>query len=364
MKKILILANSSGGLYNFRRELLEALIEKNNQVIVSTPMGPKINLIEEIGCIVKKANIKRHGKNPLEELKLLRYYDNLIKEVQPDGILTYTIKPNIYGGITAKRSNVPYIANITGLGTAVENPGILQKIAIGLYKVAFTDIQTVFFQNKENRQFFIDHNIATEKHKILPGSGVNLNHFLPLEYPSSGAIEFVYISRIMEDKGIDEFLNAAEFIKNKYPNTKFHICGFLDGDYETTISEYQDKEIIEYHGMIQDVRTILEKTHCTILPSYHEGMSNALLESAASGRPVLASDIPGCRETFDEGISGFGFEPRSTESLIQAIEKFIKLPYEEKKAMGEAGRHKVEKEFDRQIVVDAYMQEIEKILEG
>ena len=198
----------------------------------------------------------------------------------------------------------------------------------------------------------------------MPGSGVNLNHFLPLEYPSSGAIEFVYISRIMEDKGIDEFLNAAEFIKNKYPNTKFHICGFLDGDYETTISEYQDKEIIEYHGMIQDVRTILEKTHCTILPSYHEGMSNALLESAASGRPVLASDIPGCRETFDEGISGFGFEPRSTESLIQAIEKFIKLPYEEKRAMGEAGRRKVEKEFDRQIVVDAYMQEIEKILEG
>jgi galacturonosyltransferase len=237
----------------------------------------------------------------------------------------------------------------------------MQKISIILYKVAFKKVNCIFFQNTENRQFFIDNNIAVDKHRLIPGSGVNLEQFQVLEYPPKNFIEFVFISRIMKQKGIDEYLESADYIRRKYPNTKFHICGFCEEEYEGKLKKLQDQGIIEYHGMMRDVRTILEKTHCIVHPSYHEGMANALLESAASGRPVSASNISGCLETFDEGISGFGFEVKNTTDLIDKLIKFIELSYEQKKAMGIAGRKKMEKEYDRNIVVKAYIEEIEKI---
>lgn len=253
--------------------------------------------------------------------------------------------------------------NITGLGNAVQNSGPLQKIVLTLYRKAFSDAERIFFQNQTNMEFFVEEKIGLGKHEILPGSGVNLEHFNLLEYPKEDQIHFVFISRVMKSKGIKEYLMSAKKITADNPNVKFHICGFLEEGYEEILQEYQQKEIVTYHGMITDVREVMAKAHCIIHPSYHEGMSNVLLEAAACGRPVLASNIPGCKETFNEGITGFGFEPRNTQSLINVIEKFITLGSEERIAMGLAGRRKVEKEFDRQIVVDRYIEEIKKLKE-
>lgn len=358
-KTILVLVNHEIVIFNFRKEIVERLLDDGHRVIISSPGGEKIDKLVEMEAEHDEVEMNRHGKNPLEELKLLNYYDRIMKKYNPDIVFSYTIKPNIYGAISAKKRNIPFVANVTGLGISLQKSGLLQRILIQMYKRAFSKVQTVFFQNKSNQQLFIEHNVAVDKHKLLPGSGVNLDEFRILEYPREDKVRFVFISRIMKDKGIEEYLQAAEYIKNKYSYVEFHICGMLDGDYEEYLQKYIDKNIVTYHGMISDVKEILKSTHCTVHPSYHEGLSNVLLESAASGRPVLASDIPGCRETFEEGINGFGFASEDTNSLIEAIEKFLRLSHEEKKKMGLNGRNKVESEFDRQIVVDKYLEEIE-----
>lgn len=290
---------------------------------------------------------------------LIKYYKKLIKKINPNVILTYTIKPNIYGAIAAKKSKATVIANITGLGTAVENKGFLQKITIMLYKYAFINVNTVFFQNNENMHFFMLNKIALEKHELLPGSGVNLKQFQPLKYPSDNTIEFVFISRIMKEKGIDQYLEAANHIRKKHPFTKFHICGFCEEAYESILKEYQEKGIIIYHGLIDDVRDILKITHCTIHPSYYpEGMSNVLLESCACARPIITTNRSGCKEIVDDEKNGYIIQEKNKDDLIDKIEKFLNLTYEERRLMGINGREKVEKEFDRDLVIKAYMEKI------
>src|SRR5690625_2862850 len=316
----------------------------------------------DLGCHYIGSELSRHGTNVIGDFKLLLRYRSIMKEVRPDVVLTFTIKPNIYGGLACRSLNIPQIANITGLGTAVENPGLMQKITVQLYKHAFKNIQTVFFQNKENMQFFIDRKIALGKHKLLPGSGVNTEQFSLLEYPSDEVIRFVFISRIMKEKGIDYYLEAAKYIKDKYPNTEFHICGFSEEDYENTLKEYEEKGIITYHGMMKDIREILKITHCTIHPTYYpEGMSNVLLESAASGRPVITTNRSGCREIVDDDINGYLVALKSSKDLIRKVEKFLNLPYDEKKQKGRQGRKKVEAQFDRKLVVESYIEEVDKI---
>ncbi|QQP69556.1 glycosyltransferase family 4 protein [Carnobacterium sp. CS13] len=362
MKKVLILVNHDVVIYNFRKELVERLLKDGFEVVISSPYGERIDELVNMGCKYIEATISRHGTNILEEVKLINYYKKTIKNIKPDVVLSYTIKPNIYGGMVCKSLNVPYIANITGLGTAVEKVGILQKISIILYKFAFKKINRVFFQNTENMQFFIDNNIMNDKHRLVPGSGVNLNHFIPLPYPNDNTVEFVFISRIMKEKGIDQYLEAAEYIREKYPNTRFHVCGFCEETYEERLKKLENEKVIIYHGMVRDVRDIIVKTHCTIHPTYYpEGLSNVLLESSASGRPIITTNRSGCREVVNNGVNGYIVEQQNTQELISKIEKFIKLTNKSKEQMGLAGRKKVEQEFDRQIVVDAYMDEINKI---
>lgn len=362
MKKVLILVNHDVVIYNFRKELVERLLKDEYEVYISSPYGERIDDLVAMGCKHIEAKIARHGTNVIEELKLLNYYKKIIKEIEPDVVLSYTIKPNIYGGMACRMLKIPYIANITGLGTAVENRGLMQNITITLYRIAFKKINCLFFQNTENRQFFIDKSLAVDKHRLIPGSGVNLEHFNVLDYPSDETIEFTFISRIMKEKGIEQYIEAAEYIRNKYPNTRFHICGFCEETYEDKLRILHNKGVIQYHGMQRDIREILAKTHCTIHPTYYpEGMSNVLLESAACGRPIITTNRSGCRETVDDGVNGFIVEQQNSRDLIEKIEKFLKLSYEEKRLMGLAGRKKVEKEFDRQIVVEAYMDEIGNI---
>ncbi len=362
MPSILFLVNHEVVIYNFRLELIEKLLDDGYRVLVSSPGGVLIRKLERMGCIHIETKVDRHSTNAVTELRLVTSYIKLIREVQPDVVLTYTAKPNIYGGLACRMLKIPYIANITGLGTAVENPGFLQHLTSFLYRHALKGAQRVFFQNTENRAFFEKKRIALGKHALLPGSGVNLERFIPLPYPPEETIEFVFISRIMKEKGIDEYLETARMVRSKYPSTRFHICGFCEEAYEDTLRQLQEDGTIIYHGMVNDVREVLRTTHCTVLPSYHEGMANVLLESSACARPVITTNKNGCKEVVDEGVNGFLVPVRDTESLIKTVERFIQLPYDKKMQMGLAGRRKVEREFDRQIVVDAYMNEINHIV--
>lgn len=349
-------------IYNFRLELVEQLINAGYEVIISSPNGKRIEYLTEMGCKHIESKISRRSINFIKDIKLFTHYRKIIKNIKPNLILTYTIKPNIYGGFAARLLNVQYISNITGLGTATENSGFLQKIIILLYKIAFKKVNTVFLQNVENKMFFEKNRIALGKHELIPGSGVNLNRYIYLPYPEDKTIEFVFIARIMKEKGIEHYLEAAKFIKEKYPFTVFHICGLYEQDYSNIIEQYANNKIVEYHGMVNDIKTILKRIHCTVHPSYYpEGISNALLESCACGRPIITTDRSGCREVVDDGINGFLVQPKSSSDLISKIEKFINLPYEEKIQMGIAGRKKMELEFSREIVVNAYMNKIMKI---
>lgn len=359
-KKILFLVNHDVVIYNFRLELVERLINDGYEVHISSPYGERIDDLKRLGAIFHEISIERHGMNPINELKLIFSYEQLFLRVRPDFVLGYTIKPNIYGAMVASTNKVPFVANITGLGTAVENPGTSQKIMIALYKVAFKNIQKVFFQNTENRQFFVDHNIAVDKHGLLPGSGVNLNRFTVKDYPTGDVVKFAFVSRIMKEKGIDQYLDAAKEIKSRYPNTEFHICGFCEAEYEGRLYKYNENGTVIYHGMIRDVADFMSGMNCIIHPTYYpEGLSNVLLEASACGRPIITTDRSGCREVVDDGINGYMIPQKDAQKLIEAIEKFLKLSNDEMKGMGLAAREKVEREFDRQIVVEAYMKEIE-----
>ena len=363
MAKILVLANNDVGLYKFRKELLQELIRLKHIVFISLPNGEYIKPLVEIGCEFIETPIDRRGKNPIADFKLILSYLKIMKEVKPDVVLTYTIKPNIYGGIVCRIRKVPYLVNITGLGTAIENKGFLQKLALSLYKVALKKANCVFFQNESNQKLFVEKKLIEGNFKLIPGSGVNVNEYNYSDYPlDDKIIKFLFIGRIMKDKGMDELFSAADKIKRKYSNVQFNIVGDCEEDYFVEIVRCEKNGIIKYYGRQNDVRPFIKETHATILPSYHEGTANVLLESASMGRPVLASNIPGCRETFVEGVSGLGFNVKDVDSLVNVIIKFIELPYQNKIAMGISGRKKMEDEFNRELVIGTYVDEINECL--
>lgn len=358
-KTVAVVSNDHAWTYNLRREILQAMLDEGHRVVVIVGYGSRIDDLVAMGCEFIDVAVDRHGMNPVDELKLIASYVKVLKDLKPDLALTYTIKPNCYAGMACSLLNIPYVANITGLGTAVENGGIMQKITLMLQRIGLKKAQKVFFQNTENRDFMLKHRVISGAYDLLPGSGVNLQRFSPLEYPGEETTEFVFISRIMKEKGADQYLEAAEYIREKYPNTRFHICGFCEQAYEERLQQLQDKGVIIYHGMVPDVRKVIVNTHCTIHPTYYpEGLSNVLLESAASARALITTNRSGCREVIDDGVNGFIVKQQDTQDLIEKIEKFLALPWEEKKAMGLAGRAKVEKEFDRQIVVNKYLNEL------
>jgi len=362
-KTILILVNHDIVIYNFRKELVEALLEKDYKVIISCPYGISIDKLTKLGAIHIDLNIDRHGVNPIKDLKLLFHYKKIIKQHKPDVVLTYTIKPNIYGGIASRITKTPYVPNITGLGTAIEKKGILKFISTNLYKVALKKAHTIFFQNKENMNFMLKEAIKGKSQKLIPGSGVNIEEFSYINYPKDDILHFLFIGRVMKAKGIDYYLEAAKTIKEKYPNTVFHILGGYEEDYRVILDDYQSKGYIKYHGRVENVREYHKIAHAIVHPTFHEGMSNVLLEAASSGRPIIASNISGCVEIIDEGVNGLKFEVKNQLSLNDVINKFINLSYEEKKQMGIKGREKVLMEFNREIVVNVYMEMIKNIME-
>jgi galacturonosyltransferase len=357
--KIMFIGNTDLSIYNYRYEFLVRLLKDGHSVTVVSPDGQFVPEMKKMGCEHFVVEMERRGTNPFKDYKVLRAYKRIIKQVKPDYVLTYTIKPNLYGAMACKSLKVSCIPNVTGLGTAVENKGWTQTVATFLYKIAFKKVQTIFFQNEENMKFFSDRNLYNEKHKLLPGSGVNLERFSVTEYPDDDTVNFVFVSRLMKEKGIDQYLDAAEYITEKYPNTRFHICGFCEDEYKDKLESITKSDKVVYHGMVKDMTTVLCDMHCTVHPTFYpEGLSNVLLESLACGRPIITTDRAGCREVVDDGINGYIVKQRDSADLIEKIEKFIALTNEERKDMGLAGRAKVEREFDRNIIIERYLKEM------
>jgi len=359
VKKVLVLTNSSGGLYDFRGEFIEALCA-SYEVWVSMPDDVKGMELTAAGCHIIEMPINRRGINPLEDLKLYRAYAKMMKELKPDLVITYTIKPNVYGGFAAGMKRIPYIATITGLGGAFDRTGPLLKLIVGMYRAGLKKAACVFFQNEENKGIFQNMDITAKKTRMVMGSGVNLEKHKFEPYPEREKTHFLFVGRVMKERGILEYIEAAQRLHSD--RVFFDIMGYCDEDYQELLDDLEKEGVIRQIGFHTQVHRYLAAADAIVVASFHEGMSNALIEGAATGRPVIASDISGCKEAFEEGVTGFGFTPGKPEELIAAMERFLALSTEERAAMGQRGREKMEREFDRKLVTAAYMEEAGLIL--
>lgn len=358
MKKVLILANSSGGLYDFRNELVLELL-KEYEVYVSVPDETAVDKLKAEGCKVIHTDINRRGMNPVQDLKLFQSYRKLLKEIMPQVVLTYTIKPNIYGGLCCRLQKVPYLVNITGLGTTFERGGMLQKMVVAMYRMALKKANCVFFQNDRNKQIFEENGIYGLKTKRVNGSGVNVEKFQYEEYPGREKPKFLFVGRLMKEKGIEEYLYCA---KKYAKRAEFDIIGYCEEAYEEEVKKLQQQGCLRFHGFQSDVKSFYKDTDAVVIASYHEGMSNVLLEAAATGRPVLATNIPGCKEAVEDNMTGLLFAPRDTGALESTIEYFLSMQAKQREIMGQAARRKMEQEFDRRKVVESYMEEINCVI--
>lgn len=359
MKKILILANSSGGLYDFRNELVLKLL-KEYEVVLSLPDQVCTKELEDEGCRIIDTPIHRRGVNPVEDLKLFFQYHRLLKREKPDLVLTYTIKPNIYGGFACRMGKIPYISTITGLGTTFQKQGILLKLITQMYRMGLKKAECVFFQNEENRGIFEKYRIRGKNSCLVKGSGVNLKRHCFEEYPEMDRTVFLYVGRMMREKGTLELLEAAHELASE--KVEFWFLGYCDEDLKDRLDEAERSGYIHQLGFDPNVHSYLKQASALVLPTYHEGMSNVLMESSATGRPVIATKISGCREIYEEGVTGFGCRPKDVGSLIAALKKFLALNTQERAAMGRKAREKMEREFDRELVAKRYYEECRRIL--
>ena len=360
--KILVLANHYNTLRIFRRELLQQLHSLGHSLTVSIPPTDKENkkTIESYGCkVVFETQLDRRGNNPVKDLALLKNYIKLIKAEKPEKVITYTIKCNIYGAEAAKICKVPCYCNVTGLGSTFENGGFTEKLVSSMYKFSMNKAKKVFFENVGNRDTLVQKRIVKEEQTVvLNGAGVNTEEFYAAPYPPKDEIRFIFVGRVMAEKGVDELFYSIRRLKKEYDNLHFDFLGWYEDDYEQTVNEMQREGLIEFHGFQLDVKPYFAKAHCVVLPSWHEGMSNTLLEGASMQRPIITNGIHGCMEAVDEGFNGFLATLKDKESLYLAIKRFTELPYEEKKQMGLNSRKFISEHFEKKMVVEKTINEI------
>ena len=339
--KILILANSVWGLHDFRKELIAALA-KSHEVVVVTPFDEpaKVDGLKETGCRLLETPMDRRGMDPAKDLTLMHTYRSIIRQEKPDLVITYTIKPNIYGGTVCRELKVPYAVNITGLGTAFEGNGPLRKMVTTMYKHALKKARVVFFENEANCRLFVDEGMATaDQVHVLHGAGVNLEKFSLLPYPSDAdGIRFLFMGRVMAEKGVDELFIAMRRLRAEGISCSLDMLGSYEENYEPKIREAEAEGWLRYHGYQSDVRPFIRDCHCFVLPSWHEGMANTNLECAASARPVITSDIPGCREAVLDGESGFVCQPKNADALYDVMKRMAQMSNAVREQMGLAGR--------------------------
>jgi glycosyltransferase involved in cell wall biosynthesis len=357
-------ANTSWNIVNFRSGLIRRLMAEGYDVAVLAPADTHSETLLTMGCRYVPLAMDNKGANPLRDLGLMRRYHAALKRLRPVAYLGYTIKPNVYGSLAAQALAIPAINNVSGLGTAFIRNTWLTPVVKQLYRTAFRRSGMVFFQNEDDRSLFTEHKLAeTARTAVLPGSGIDLTQFNPSPTAPRppGARHFLLIARLLWDKGIGEYVEAARQVRARYPGCRFQILGFLDVENRTAVSR-ADVEgwvrdgMIDYLGSTDDVRPYIETADCIVLPSYREGTARTLLEAAAMGKPLIATDVPGCNNVVVHGENGYLAQVRNAADLAQQIETFAMLPSERVTALGKRSRAKVETEFDERIVIDRYVE--------
>ncbi|MHA7887777.1 glycosyltransferase family 4 protein [Roseicyclus sp.] len=365
---ILISVNAMWNIWNFRRPLVEALIADGHRVTVLAPRDDTASRLEGLGCHVRHLEMSVKGLNPLADFGLLVRLRRIFREMKPDVVLSFTIKNNLFGALAAKTVGLPFLPNVTGLGTAFLAGGALEKVAVSLYKTAFRGLPVVFFQNDEDRDLFLERGLVSKgQARLLPGSGIDLQRFAPAPYPESGnGTVFLMIARLLRDKGVIEYVEAARRVRAHHPAARFQLLGAASAENRTaidreTVRQWEEEGVISYLGTVDDVRPVIAAAHCVVLPSYREGAPRTLIEAAAMARPVIATDVPGCRAVVEAGKTGFLCEVRSAESLASACERFLDLDRTGQAGLGQSGRARMERDYDQRIVVDAYRSAIKDL---
>ena len=350
-KKILVVTNHSYMLWQFRRELIQRLME-DAEVVISTPFVGHEQDFAAMGCRMLETDVDRRGINPVTDFRLYNTYVKILKTERPDMVITYSIKPNIYAGFACRMQKIPYCVNVQGLGTAFQKKGLAQIVTV-MYRMALKKAKTVFFENAENAKLFQEKKITPAwQQTVLPGAGVNLESYSYQEYPNNDKVRFLYLGRIMKEKGMDELFWAVQELRKECAGQfVLDLVGFFEDEYKEQVEKLTRDGVAVFHGFQENPRPYYGKADCVVLPSYHEGMSNVLLEAAATGRPLITSDIPGCREAVKQGISGLLCPVKDRNALLHAMEDFLKLSKEERKAMGRAGRKYMEEQYDKEKVV-------------
>ncbi len=362
---ILITVNAAWNIWNFRRGLVHALIADGHRITLLAPADEAVPKLKDIGVRFIHLDMNVKGLNPIDDIALLYNFNRIFQMERPDLILGYTIKNNIFGSVSAQYCKIPFIPTVTGLGTAFLSNGALQAMVKGLYRWSFRHLSVVFFQNPEDRDMFVSLGLVEcGKAHVLGGSGIDLAEFAITELPErSDVLTFLFIGRLLRDKGVMELVDAARLIKAKFPATRIQLLGPADSSNRSaisaeTIQKWVNEGLVEYLGSTNDVRPYIATAHCVVLPSYREGAPRTLIEAAAMARPVIATDVPGCRSVVENGSTGFLCEARNCLSLASCMEKFMKLLPEQMAKMGKAGRKKMEREYDEVIIVRAYRDAI------
>ena len=366
--RVLFLGNDSTGLWFFRRQLMAAFMDKGFTVYAAFPDEKCGKEIEDAGVKVRRIPMNRRSVNPIGDLKYYSLVKKTIGEIRPDLVLAYTIKPNVYGGYACRKTGTPYFSTVTGLGSAFEKEGLLRKIVTVMYREGLKGAGRIYFQNSENMRVFSEYGITKDRETaLLPGSGVDPDAFLPLPYPghADDVLRFLFVGRIMREKGVGEFIAAARALHQKYGDrVSFAVMGYTEGDMEEELRAAGDEGIVRIIGFQKDVIPYFKEADAIVLPSYHEGMNNVLMEASASARVCLASDIPGCREIVEDGVTGFLFRPASAEALTEAAEKFIAMDEAARRSMGNAARDRMVSRFDRRIIIDRVLQDAVRTVYG
>lgn len=372
MKTIAIVLNTSWNIYNFRLNLMRALKKKGYRVIALAPYDEYSDKLKREGFEWINLSLNNDSTNPLTELKQIRNFYLMYKYIKPDIILQYTIKPNLYGTLAAFLLNIPVINNVSGLGTVFVQKKFIYKIVRLLYRILLHFPKKIFFQNRYDRELFIKEKLVKENiSEVIPGSGVDTSRFFPIEgrKKSSDIITFLMVSRLIKDKGIKEYIAAVQSLKIKYPKVRFQLIGSLYFGNPSAISKQEleswiNNGIIEYLEFSDNMENIISKSDCIVLPSYREGLSRVLLESASMAKPIVTTDVAGCKDIVDHGVNGFLCKVKSSKSLSEEMEKIIVMSEENRISMGKKGRKKVLLEFDEKLVIKKYLSEISYIFKN
>jgi glycosyltransferase involved in cell wall biosynthesis len=366
-RRIVVAANSSWNIVNFRIGLIRALQQAGYEpVVVAPPDATAEPRMAELQAQRVAVGIDRSGLNPLADLRLLGNYRRILKRLRPAAFLGFTVKPNIYGCIAAGSLGIPAIANISGLGTAFIRPGSLRAFVTLLYRIGLSRAAVVFFQNPDDRALFIERKmVRADQARLLPGSGVDLDRFAPMPQPS-GPVTFLLIARLLGDKGVREFAAAARMLRAELPDARFQLLGPIDEGNRTAIvraelDSWVAEGVVEYLGETDDVRPYVAAASAVVLPSYREGLPRTLLEAAAMARPLVATDVPGCREVVEDGVNGFLCQAMDSASLANAMKKLAEFSPSQRMVMGEAGRRKVQDKFSETVVIRAYLDALDTL---